>query len=88
MPTWRGDTTVRLPQSLNRSCQHPLRERPQAQLMPALYRSGRQADALERYQQARRHLVDELGIEPDQRSRSLSAQSWRTTPPFVRTLEP
>jgi DNA-binding SARP family transcriptional activator/streptogramin lyase len=46
----------------------PLRERPRAQLMLALYRSGRQAEALEAYQQARRVLVDELGLEP---SRSL-----------------
>src|SRR5262245_24028769 len=44
--------------------QYPLRERPRAQLMLALYRSGRQADALAEYQNARRTLVDELGLEP------------------------
>jgi predicted ATPase/DNA-binding SARP family transcriptional activator len=44
--------------------QYPLRERLRAQLMLALYRSGRQADALEAYREARRALVEMLGIEP------------------------
>ena len=44
--------------------EHPLRERFIAQLMLAMYRSGRQADALESYRTARRRLVDELGLEP------------------------
>jgi DNA-binding SARP family transcriptional activator len=43
---------------------YPLRERLRAQLMLALYRSGRQADALAAYHDARRMLVDELGLEP------------------------
>ena len=44
--------------------EHPVRERFVAQLMLALYRSGRQVDALESYRIARRRLVDELGLEP------------------------
>jgi len=43
---------------------HPLRERLQAQAMLALYRSGRQSDALEHYAATRLRLRDELGLEP------------------------
>jgi DNA-binding SARP family transcriptional activator len=43
---------------------HPLRERPRELLMLALYRSGRQAEALELYREGRRQLVDQQGLEP------------------------
>jgi DNA-binding SARP family transcriptional activator len=50
---------------------HPLRESLRAQLMLALYRAGRQAEALETYRAARRGLIDELGIEPGVRLQQL-----------------
>ena len=51
--------------------EHPLRERPRQQLMLALYRCGRQAEALEAYRDARTTLVEELGIEPGRELREL-----------------
>jgi DNA-binding SARP family transcriptional activator len=59
---------------------HPLRERLHAQLMAALYRCGRQAEALEVYRDARRTLRDELGIEPGPALRELERAILRQDP--------
>ena len=51
--------------------EHPLRERPRALMMLALYRSGRKAEALEVYRAGRDLLVEELGLEPGEELRGL-----------------
>ena len=56
---------------------HPYREGLRAQLMLALYRSGRQAEALETYRRARRTFSEELGIEPGLRLRELEGAILR-----------
>jgi DNA-binding SARP family transcriptional activator len=54
--------------------QHPLRERLWEALLLAMYRAGRQAEALEAFQRARSVFRDELGLEPGPRLRTLQAQ--------------
>lgn len=61
--------------------EQPLRERLRGQLMLALYRSGRQADALEVYREGRQALVDDLGLEPSPLLRRLHASILRQEPP-------
>jgi DNA-binding SARP family transcriptional activator len=59
---------------------HPLRERPRWLHMMALYRSGRQAEALDSYRRARAYLADELGLEPGPALQELERAILRQDP--------
>ena len=62
----------------------PLRERPRAQLMLALYRSGRQAEALELYRRTRETFSEELGIEPGRELQELEQRMLQQDPSLER----
>jgi DNA-binding SARP family transcriptional activator len=67
---------------------HPLRERFRHQLMLALYRCERQADALEAYRHARQELAEELGLEPSESLRLLEASILRQDPALALSVDP
>jgi YVTN family beta-propeller protein len=67
---------------------NPLRERLAAQLMLALYRSGRQAEALETYRRTRRRLVEELGLEPGRKLQGLERAILSHDPQLEPPLPP
>jgi predicted ATPase/DNA-binding SARP family transcriptional activator len=68
--------------------EHPYRERLRAQLMLALYRCERQADALQAYQDARRALVEGIGIEPGERLRQLERAILAQDPALAAPAAP
>jgi DNA-binding SARP family transcriptional activator len=67
---------------------HPLRERLRSHLMLALYRSGRQAEALSAFHDARRTLVEDLGIEPGPELQALYGSILRQERSLVRIAPP
>jgi DNA-binding SARP family transcriptional activator len=72
--------------------EYPLRERLHGQLMLALYRSGRQAEALQAYRSARHTMIEELGIEPNEQLRQLeyailTADEALAQPPLAAAVE-
>jgi DNA-binding SARP family transcriptional activator len=68
--------------------EHPYRERLCGQLMLALYRSGRQTEALEAYRKTRRRLADELGIEPGPALQALEQAILRHDPAIAVAAPP
>src|SRR5829696_3397185 len=66
-----GNHAAQIPELETLVREHPARERLRGQLILALYRSGRQTDALASYRDARRALVEELGLDPSRELREL-----------------
>jgi DNA-binding SARP family transcriptional activator len=77
-----------LPELEELVAREPLRERPRGQLMLALYRSGRQADALELYRRTRETLNEELGIEPGLELQELERRILQHDPTLERPRTP
>jgi DNA-binding SARP family transcriptional activator/tetratricopeptide (TPR) repeat protein len=75
-----GEHTQLLPELEALVAEHPFNERLRGQLMLALYRAGQQAEALDLYREARRLLVEQLGLEPSTPLRDLEQAILRHDP--------
>ncbi len=83
----QGGGADEVPELEHLVAEHPLRERLRGQLMLALYRSGRQADALSAYRSARTALVEELGIEPGSELQALEQAILVQSPALDRPTD-
>jgi DNA-binding SARP family transcriptional activator/ABC-type branched-subunit amino acid transport system substrate-binding protein len=83
-----GEADRLVPELRALSSEYPLRERLRAQLMLALYRAGRQADALEVFREGRRCLVEELGVEPGPELQELQRQILAHAPELGPAARP
>ena len=83
-----GQAAELVPELQALAAREPLRERLRGQLMLALYRSGRQADALDVYRDARTTLVEELGLEPGRELEKLERAILTHDPALERPGEP
>ncbi|TCP57325.1 DNA-binding SARP family transcriptional activator [Tamaricihabitans halophyticus] len=84
----RGRHTAIIGELIELAKENPLREQLHAQLMTALYGSGRQAEALRVYRDVRRHLIDELGLEPGPELRAIEQQVLTGEPIELAEPEP
>ncbi|GAB3408504.1 AfsR/SARP family transcriptional regulator [Flindersiella endophytica] len=81
-----GNDTKLLPELREHAARHPLRGHATGQLMVALHRSARTAEALETYHQSARRLADELGLDPPAELRRLYTSIVRDEPGMLSVL--
>lgn len=84
----QGGHATLVPELARLVAEYPLREQLRYFQMLALYRSGRQAEALAAYRDARAYLADEFGVEPGERLQQLHQRILRSDPALAPTEDP